>query len=332
MQAVACTATGFVRDSINLTAAVINPRGTVTGDVDASTCNIGVYFGPNSRGQVNSANIHGSNYYGVVNDGANVEIQNSTVYDIGETPLNGTQHGVAIYFAFTTNAQGNIHDNVIWNYQKGGIVVNGPLARSNIQNNTVIGQGPINYIAQNGIQLGYGAKGTVQKNLVVGNSYTGAGPASSGGILLVGGDCYGGAVTAGVTAQQNIVVGNDVGVWFSNLDGSCNPVSIPTRDQANNNTIRNNAVNNVAGFGPTAGYQAGVSDQGDLDIIQGNSICGAGYTPVPPPPYLYAIDVTFTNNVTVKRNTTCSAAGPITHDPINAATAIHGKILPSAIQ
>ena len=173
--------------------------------------------------------------------------------------------------------------------------------------------------------IGYGAQANVQKNLVVGNSYTGT-SAASGGILVFGGACYGGNVTTGIEVQQNILVGNDVGVWFSNLDGSCNSVSTPTRDQANNNTIRNNAVNNPV-------YQAGVSDQGDFDTIQGNSICGAGYTP--PPSYVYAIDVTATNNPTVKKNTTCSTAGPTTTDPINnapLAPATHGKILAHPIQ
>ena len=56
-----------------------------------------------------------------------------------------------------------------------------------ISNNTVTGEGPVDYIAQNGIQLGYGAKATVTGNTVTGNAYTGANGASSGGILVVGG-------------------------------------------------------------------------------------------------------------------------------------------------
>ena len=59
--AAACTATGFIRDSINLTAALINPGGTVSGDVDATGCNIGIYYGPGAHGRVDGASIHGSN-------------------------------------------------------------------------------------------------------------------------------------------------------------------------------------------------------------------------------------------------------------------------------
>ena len=48
--AVTCTQTGYVLDSINLTAALINPASPVTGSLDASSCNIGVYFGHSIRG------------------------------------------------------------------------------------------------------------------------------------------------------------------------------------------------------------------------------------------------------------------------------------------
>jgi len=325
----ACAPTGFVRDGINLTAALINPRGVVSGDVDATGCNIGVYYGTNAYGVVNNASIHSANYYGVVNNGAFVTVENSTIYDIGETPLNGDQHGVGIYWAFQSNAHGDITGNVLWNYQKGGIVVNGPTATSNIANNTVIGQGPVNYIAQNGIQVGYGAQSNVTGNMVTGNSYTGAGLTASGGIILVGGDCYGGPTVNKAVIGQNIVVANDIGVWFSNLDANCNPVSTPTRDVALKNTIRDNAVSNTTGDGATQGYQAGVSDQGDQDEILSNSICGIGYTSASTPTAaLFTIDVTATNNPVVKGNTTCSAIGPVTDDKPGVGFPFHHSLRP----
>lgn len=307
-QAVAatCTATGFIRDSIDLTAALINPPNTVSGDVDATGCNIGVYYAPGAHGNVNQANIHGANYYGVVNNGAEVNVVNSTISDIGESPLNGDQHGVAIYFAFGSNARGNIQGNYIWNYQKGGIVVNGPTAVANIQQNTVIGQGPVNYIAQNGIQAGYGATTAIVQNFVYGNSYTGSGDTASGGIILVGGACYGGNPTIDTVVSQNVGIGNDIGIWFSNLDASCNALSTRTRDTAQNNTLDNNGVNNTTGNGPTQGYQAGIADQGDMDVIRNNIICGPGYTPPgTAAAALFAIDVTATNNPVVENNFDC---------------------------
>lgn len=309
----ACTPTGYVRDSINLTAALINPSWPVSGDVDATGCNIGIYYGPGAKGQLNGASVHSATYYGIVNNGAEVTIQDSTVYDIGETPFNGAQHGVGIYFAQGSNARGDISGNVIWNYQKAGIVVNGPLAKSDVTENTVIGQGPIDFIAQNGIEFGYGSQGTVRGNLVVGNSYTGPNETSSGGILLFGGDGYGGPIETGIKVHRNVAVGNDVGIWISDIDADFDAVLTPTLNLVSGNTVRNNAVNNTTGAGPAAGYQAGIADEGDEDTIERNSTCGIGYTPIlEPPPYLYMIDVGATNNPIVKDNTSCNATGPVT--------------------
>ncbi len=50
-----CTPTGFVRDGINLTAAQIG--GNVSGPLDATGCNIGVYYAPGTSGSVSGADI-----------------------------------------------------------------------------------------------------------------------------------------------------------------------------------------------------------------------------------------------------------------------------------
>jgi hypothetical protein len=301
-----CTHTGFIRDGIDLTAALINP-GNVSGDVDATGCEIGVYYSGGAQGHVENANIHGARYFGIVNNGARVDVENSTVSEIGEKPFNGTQHGVAIYWAFGSNAKGSIKGNYIWNYQKGGIVVNGANASAKIQQNTVVGFGPVDFIAQNGIQAGYGADADIAQNTVVGNSYTGTGLASSGGILLVGGDCYGGPATTNVHVQGNTGLGNDVGVWLSNLDSQCNPIMLSTRNTVKDNALVNNAVNNKTGNGPGQPYQAGISDQGSQDVIEENYICGPGY-PATNSGGLFAIDVTATNDPKVKNNTICPTA------------------------
>lgn len=314
---VTCTPTGYIRDNINLTAATIvsSSNTTVTGTVAAGAagCNIGVFVNSGLTGVViTNADIYGANYFGIANDGSSVKITNSRIHDIGENPLNGDQHGVAIYFVYGSSATGTISGNVIWNYQKGGIVVNGVGTKATISHNTVLGQGAVNYIAQNGIQIGYGAKATVSYNIVQGNSYSGAGDTASGGIIVVGGSCYSGALSIGSTINHNIVVGNDIGVWLSNLDGNtCVPTLTPTKIKANNNVISYDAVNNTTGNGPGAGYQAGIADQGDADMMDNNGICGVGYTPVTPPPYLYFIDLTVTNSPTATGNYSCLNGSPI---------------------
>lgn len=308
--AATCTPTGFSRDNINLTAALINPSGTVSGTVDATGCNIGVFYSSGAQGHVNNANIFGANYFGVVNDGGVVTVENSSIHDIGETPLNGSQHGVGIYWVYGSSATGSITDNSLWNYQKGGIVVNGVGSSAQIRGNTVTGQGHVNYIAQNGIQIGYGATATVMGNTVTGNSYTGTNYASSGGILVVGGPGYGDAYTTNLQIVGNTLINNDVGVWLSNLDVKNNNYvspTTPTNIKVVNNTISNDGVFNISGYTYPAlvGYQAGVSDMGDNDKIIHNNISGVGYTPdTNSGAYLIQIDAdpSFTNNAKIHAN------------------------------
>jgi hypothetical protein len=297
-----CTPTGFVRDSINLTAAVINPSAPVVGEVDATGCNIGVYF-DTGTGLINGADIHGANYFGVVVNGAVVDVTDSSIHDIGETPLNGSQHGVGIYYAYGSTSSGTIAGNTIWNYQKGGIVANGSGVSVAIRNNVVTGQGPVSWIAQNGIQIGYGASASVMRNTVSGNSYTGTSTVS-GGIIVVGGPGYGGGLpyTTGTQIVGNTVVNNDIGIWLTNLaDSSGDPPATATNVKVVNNTISNAGLHNdYGGFG----YQAGVADQGNNDKIIANMISGDGYLACPSSAYCVAIDAdpSFTNNAKVHAN------------------------------
>ena len=296
--ATTCTPTGFMRDGIDLTAAQIG--GNVTGTLDASTCNIGVYYDGTTSGNVTGAEIFGANYFGVVVNGdvgsASVNVTGSKVHDIGEIPLNGSQHGVAVYYRAlgTGTASGIISGNTISNYQKGGITVNGKVSAT-ITNNIVTGQGPVNYIAQNGIQVGYGAKATVNGNTVTGNAYTGANLTSSAGILVVGGECFGTglAVTVDLVITKNTLTGNDVGVWVFNADAGCNDLTTTTNNAVKLNTISNGAVTNTTGFNASCGYQAGIADNGKKDLIVNNAISGLGYTKVAGDcPFLRFIDLT----------------------------------------
>jgi len=284
-----CTSTGFIRDSINMTAAQINPIGTVSGDVVATGCNIGIYY-DRGDGSINKANIHGANYFGVVVNGdineVTVNITASYVHDIGETPFNGTQHGVAIYYrAFapdgispsnTGSASGKISGNVVTQYQKGGITVNGG-SNANVMNNTVTGLGRVDFIAQNGIQLGFGGGAQVKNNTVTGNAYTGLNCASSGGVLVVGGALFGGALTTGSSITGNTLVNNDVGVFLFDADAGGDAPASPTNIKVINNTITNDALTNLGGCS-FPGYQAGVSDFGNNDKSINNTISGVGYT------------------------------------------------------
>ncbi|HEY1420386.1 MAG TPA: right-handed parallel beta-helix repeat-containing protein [Candidatus Dormibacteraeota bacterium] len=281
--AASCTPTGFFKDGIDMTAAQIG--GDVTGTLNAAGCNVGVYYDNTTSGNVTGADISGANYYGVLVNGdagaVSVNVTNSSVHDIGETPFNGTQHGNAIYFrAFGGAATGTISGNTVARYQKNGITVNGNVSAT-IADNTVIGQGPVNYIAQNGIEVGSGANATVTRNTVSGNAYTGSNGASSGGILVFGGPCYGVPYTVNAKITKNTLTGNDVGVFMFNAAADCSSApAIQTNNAVKKNSISNDAITNTTGQNPTCGYQAGISDVGTNDLIVNNEISGAGYTPV----------------------------------------------------
>ena len=296
-----CTATGFYKDGINLTAAVI-ATGDVSGQtIDATGCNIGIFYGPGASATVDSVDVSGANYFGIlvagdivdssdhsVSPGAtSVDVTNSTITNIGENPFNGSQHGVAIYYhAFATgsSATGTISGNTASKYQKGGIVVNGPGSSASVSGNTVTGQGPVDYIAQNGIQIGFGAAGQIMRNTVTGNSYTGQNDASSAGVLIYGGCDY--PMVTGVQIVKNAIGstiaadGNDIGVALVNFDPiTCAfPPSMATNNKAINNTITDDESTNASGNGYPDGYQAGILDIGVNDKLIDNNISGSGYT------------------------------------------------------
>jgi len=291
----ACTPTGFIRDGMNMTAAVI-ADGDISGQmIDASLCNIGIYYGPGTGGTVESSEVFGSNYFGIVVTGedslnvgtTSVDVKNSRIHNIGDKPMfTGAQHGVGVYyFAFSdgASATGAISGNTVSLYQKGGIVANGPNAAVSISGNTVTGNGPVPYIAQNGIQIGFGGDGLIMRNQVTGNSYTGFNSASSSGILIFGG--CGDALTTGVRIVKNVVGsstsadGNDIGVALANYDPTCMMApTTATNNKVINNTITNTELTNNSGNGAT-GYQAGVYDSGNNDKVINNDISGKGYDP-----------------------------------------------------
>lgn len=307
LQATVCTQTGFIRDGKNLTAKLNNPSGHVSGEVDATGCNIGIYYGPGSTGKVKGALIHDADYYGVVNDGANVEIAFSSIHDIGQSKENFDQ-GFAIYLTEGSVATGSIHDNLIWDYSNGGIIVNGAGASINIANNIVTGKGPSTTQDRTGIQLGFGTTGTIQGNQVIGNSYSGPVGEFAQGIFVFGGPCYGPEIplTQGVIISNNTLTGNDVGIQVDNGDASCNPSTMATSNKIIDNKIMKFQVTNVTGFSksPALAYEAGVENSGDGDIIQSNLICGAGYTATAAQPDLFYIDLTRATNPVVSSNTT----------------------------
>jgi Right handed beta helix region len=150
--------------------------------------------------------------YGVfVTDGSGVLVKDNHITRIQDTPFSGCQNGIGLrvgsnFLGFAADA--DVTDNLIDNYQKGGIVVDGPGTNVLVQQNRTDGIGPTPITAQNGIQISRGATSEVLENIVEDNTYTLAPVFGATGILLF-------QVDGGVLVTQNNAQRNDdnVGVY-----------------------------------------------------------------------------------------------------------------------
>jgi len=113
-------------------------------------------------------------------------------------------------------------------YLKNGITATGPVV-VNFHDNTVNGGGKIGYIAQNGIQVSYGATGTVHRNKVNGNSYSGSGWTASG-ILIFESDNV--SVQGNTVTDCQTAIGIETWCWVT--------------PSASNNKVVNNKVTGAA--------------------------------------------------------------------------------------
>lgn len=131
---------------------------------------------------------------GIMLDRASGTITNTEVVNIRQGQASGCQEGNAIEarsFDVTDEATDprvrvTISDNLVQGYQKTGILANGGVDAV-ITRNVVIGDGPVTFIAQNGIQVGFGATALISANTISGNNYT---PTSffACGIIVVAAD------------------------------------------------------------------------------------------------------------------------------------------------
>lgn len=277
-----CLATGALdRDGTPLTARVVNPSGTVAGTIDATGCEVGVYFSQGS-GKVQGAEVFGARYYGVLVDGnvndVSVDVSNSSFHDIGESPRTAVRHGQGVaYRSFDGgSATGTVSGNRVWAFQEAGINLTGPGSTVIVSGNRVIGPGPESVIAENGIQVIFGAHGTVKDNTISDMSYTGPLATGSTGVLVAGGPIYGKPYTVGAVIVGNVITGADSGVVVFEAEVNDRPAAIPTSTRIENNVIRNDRLNNLFGWGQK-GYQAGVLVHANGDRIVGNTISGDGY-------------------------------------------------------
>ena len=188
--------TGYTDPNGNvlLTAAYVNTTPPSDTDVDATGCDVGVFYDTGSH-TLTDDNVFSSTYYGVlsVGSGAVTNITHSSVYDVGNHPHDGVQRGIDV--AYRDGSSGQLDHSQIFDYQKGGVLVAGG-SNATVLSNVIRGLGPVTFIAQNGVQYSSGATGTVNNNYISDYQYTGCPKQNNGtctyvvstGILLFGVD------------------------------------------------------------------------------------------------------------------------------------------------
>jgi hypothetical protein len=144
--------------------------------------------------------------YGVyVTDGNGVNVKDNRITRIQDTPFSGCQNGIGLRVGSQASgfaADADVVGNLIDEYQKGGIVVDGAGTNALVHQNRTDGIGPTPITAQNGIQISRGATGEVLTNIVEDNTYTLAPTFGATGILLF-------QVDGGVHVKQNNATRND---------------------------------------------------------------------------------------------------------------------------
>ena len=113
-------------------------------------------------------------------------------------PFSGAQHGVAVY-AYNDGTKGtydiDVTETSVDDFQKTAMALSGDNLTVDVAGCTITGAGATGVTAQNGIQIGFGAGGTVTDCSVEGIGYTGSGWTASGMLFYegttvdVGGTC-----------------------------------------------------------------------------------------------------------------------------------------------
>jgi hypothetical protein len=182
----------FVQNA-TVTVSHITVDGANDGITDCSIDAIGIYY-QNSSGSITDNAVR------------------NVLLPAG---LQGCQNGLAINVEASSGMPAvTISNNSVRNYDKNGITASGPGTAGvgpvvTVKGNTVIGLGATTVIAQNGIQVGLGATGSITSNYVADDIYTNppnCSPSCTGasGILVY--------ASAGVTVSGNTVESAQFGI------------------------------------------------------------------------------------------------------------------------
>src|ERR1700722_16644994 len=139
-----------------------------------------------------------------------------------------------------------IENSNVYAYQKNGISGDGDALTVTITGNDVVGQGPTPYVAQNGIQVTNGTKGTIVGNSVLNDIYSGASFSATGILVYASSGLSVKDNTVGNTQGIVIYSGGTAGSGDQNTVMSNHVVDTDTYDGidvcSNGNTVNANAI------------------------------------------------------------------------------------------
>jgi parallel beta-helix repeat protein len=200
---------------------------------------------------------------GILFQNASGSVTHDTVRFISTPPVSGCQDGDAIVAQSSSGQSSTVEiaSNSVHDYQKNGITGNETGTTVTIHNNTVTESAPANGAAPNGVQIGFGAAGTITANTISGNVWAPCVSVSNctaagSGILIF--------ESNSVTIQNNDVGTNQYGIFVDGDDAT-----IHNNDVFNSLILYGIAV--VTGNNSTiTGNTITHSDQ-DAVVIDGNN-------------------------------------------------------------
>lgn len=241
---------------------------------------------------------------------------NTTQNQMLPSGFQGCQDGEGIFVENQTAGTPaiSITANTVQTFDKNGITVSYAGANATIKNNTVTGNGAVDYIAQNGIQLGYEATGRITGNQVSNLIYT-PGTYGASGILLYGLDA--GQYSVVPQVSGNTVSDAQYGIALAEVNGRAGAM-VPV------------SSNNVSGSAfAGVGLYSDTFDNDDYIRVTKNIIAGTN-------PY-DDIDACSDNNTILGNTVSNSAEGGIHLDglcqePDNSTTGVNNVVSANQIE
>jgi parallel beta-helix repeat protein len=227
--------------------------------------------------QYTSDDLRGICYQDASGTVKNVAVRNEIPNDIPTGDQSG--QGILVETTNSPSASLTVQNSSVHNYNKNGIVARYTGATLIATGNYVQGSGPIDTIAQNGIELAFnGATGSIKNNTVIDNFYT-PNSNSSSDILLFDAKENGSIVVSGnILGNSNIAIAlftTTPGTYGDGVNVSANKIfGTSTFDGidvcTNSNIITGNTIFNSAESG--IHLDASCGGTGTANNVSGNTI------------------------------------------------------------